>query len=328
MNILNSILMMISFRIYVNKPIFILYRSQENALVYTSVEIKQFIGVQMYMGIVKMPSYRMFWNNHTHFSTVSDVMARNRFDNIRPFLNAIRDNMKKVHVNECIAVDEIIIPFKGCLIMKQYNKNKPHKWGIKMFSLASSNRLVDDFKIYVGKGTLPPSYHGLGLIGDVVMRLIKCVPKNENYKVSMDNWFNSYNLHCRLKFVGVQSIRTERSNCVATCVLENYKPVSIGQYNSYMDGIDLHDILVELYRVNIRVRQYYLRIVYHLLDMDVLEISHALLQYGKILTLKRGRPLSNTPSNKKRRTFTPRSTNNVSYDETGHWQIRVIEKQR
>jgi len=170
------------------------------------------------MGIVKMLSYRMFWNNQTSFSIVSDVMARNRFDNIRsyfhvndntkilprehnqhdklfkikPFLNAIRDNMKKVHVNEFIAVDEIIIPFKGRSIMKQYNKNKPHKWGIKMFALASSNGLVHDFEIYVGKGTLPPSNHGLGISGDVVMRLIECVPKNENYKVIFVIFFNIF----------------------------------------------------------------------------------------------------------------------------------------
>ncbi|KAL4112762.1 hypothetical protein QTP88_016495 [Uroleucon formosanum] len=115
-----------------------------------------------YMSIVKVPSYRMFWNNQTCFSTVSDEIARNRFDNIR-------DNMKKVHVNEFIAVGEIIIPFKGLSIMKQYNKNKPHKWGIKMFALASSNGLMHDFEIYVSKGTLPPSYHGLGICRYVVM---------------------------------------------------------------------------------------------------------------------------------------------------------------
>lgn len=156
-----------------------------------------------------MSSYRMFWNNQTRFPTVADEMARNRFDNIRSyihvsdntqmlprehkdhdklfkirsFLNAIRNNMRKVHVNEYTAVDEIIIPFKGRSVMKQFNKNKPHKWGIKMFALASSNGLVHDFEIYVGKGTLPPSNHGLGISGDVIMRLIECVPKHQNYKV-------------------------------------------------------------------------------------------------------------------------------------------------
>lgn len=33
------------------------------------------------------------------------------------------------------------------------------------------------------------------------------------------------------------------------------RPASISEYNFYMSGIDLHDMLVELYRVNIRVRR-------------------------------------------------------------------------
>jgi len=67
--------------------------------------------------------------------------------------------------------------------MKQYNKNKPHKWGIKMFALASSNGLVHDFEIYVQKGSLPLSEHGLGISGNVVMRLVESIPKHQNYKV-------------------------------------------------------------------------------------------------------------------------------------------------
>jgi len=51
------------------------------------------------------------------------------------------------------------------------------------------------------------------------------------------------------------------------------RPSEIGQYNSYMGSIDLHDMLVELYRVNIRVRRFYLRIVYHLLDMCVMFVA-------------------------------------------------------
>lgn len=198
----------------------------------------------------------------------------------------------------------------------------------------------------------------------------------------MDNWFNSYNLQCKLKNNGIQSIGTVRSNRIAGCPLENDKnmktkgrgyfdyvvdtennivvtkwldnkvvhvisnyqgpfpveqvkrwsvaektkinvprPASISEYNAYMGGIDLHDMLVEFYRVDIRVRRFYLRIIYHLLDMCVVnawllyrrhckqlnikkylsllkfksEIAHALLQSGINKSNKRGRPLSNTP---------------------------------
>lgn len=161
------------------------------------------------MSIVKMAQYRMFWSNETRFPTVADTMSSNRFDNlrtffhvndnaemlprehkdhdklfkVRPFLNSIRSNTRKIHVEELSSVDVIIIPFKGRTLMKQYNKNKPHKWGIKLFAIASKSGIVHDFEIYIGKGTLPPSEHGLGISGDVVMRLAECIPKNENYKV-------------------------------------------------------------------------------------------------------------------------------------------------
>jgi len=91
--------------------------------------------------------------------------------------------MRKIHVEDFTTVEEIIIPFKGRTLMKQYNKNKPHKWGIKLFAIASKSGIAQDFEIYIGKGTLPPSEHGLGISGNVVMRLVECIPKNENYKV-------------------------------------------------------------------------------------------------------------------------------------------------
>ncbi|KAE9522188.1 hypothetical protein AGLY_017448, partial [Aphis glycines] len=376
-------------------------------------EIEQFLGIQLYMSIIKMPSYRMFWSENTRFTTISDAMSRNRFDSlrsnihfndnskmlprehpnhdklfkVRPFINAIRENMKKIKVEEYTAVDEIIIPFKGRSTMKQYNKNKPHKWGIKMFALASSNGLVHDFEIYVGKGTLPPSEHGLGISGDVVMRLVDSIPKHQNYKVSMDNWFNSHSLQCKLHFCGILGIGTVRSNRIAGCVLEsdktlkskgrgthdsqvdtvnnivvtkwfdnkvvhvisNYqgplpinqvkrwsvtdkkyinipRPTSIAEYNSFMGGVDLYDMLVEIYRVNIR--QLKIKKTMSLLKFKS-EVAHALLQAGKNKLNKRGRPsLSTTPPTKKRRLFAPRPVDNVRFDEIAHWPIPVTKKQR
>lgn len=52
-----------------------------------------------------------------------------------------------------------------------------------MFAIASSSGIVDDFKIYVGKRTLPPSKHELDISGDIVMWLIECIPQYDNYKV-------------------------------------------------------------------------------------------------------------------------------------------------
>jgi len=78
---------------------------------------------------------------------------------VRPFLNAVRNNMRKIQEEEFSAVNEITIPFKGRTQMKQYNKNKPHKWGIKLFAIASSSGIVHDFEVYIGKGTLSLPEH-------------------------------------------------------------------------------------------------------------------------------------------------------------------------
>lgn len=129
-----------------------LYATQETGkgVDVTHSEMEQFLSIQMFMSIIKMPKYRMFWSEKSRFSTVANTMARNHFDKlrtyfhlndnsnilprthidhdklfkIRPFINAVRKNMNKIKFEEFSAVDEIIIPFKGRSFMKQYNKNK------------------------------------------------------------------------------------------------------------------------------------------------------------------------------------------------------------
>jgi len=64
---------------------------------------------------------------------------------VRPFIDSIKNNFKLIDLEEHLYVDEIIIPFKGRSTMKQYNKAKPHKWGIKVFALASR---ADSFMIF------------------------------------------------------------------------------------------------------------------------------------------------------------------------------------
>jgi len=140
-----------------------LYSVQKNvnSINTNSNEIEQFFGMHMCMSVIKMPAYRMYWAQHTKYSMISDIMSCNRFtalhthvhfnDNtnclpytdinhdklfkIRPFIDAIQHNFKLIEPEEHLAIDElIIIPFKGRSTMKQYNKSKPHKWGIKMFA--------------------------------------------------------------------------------------------------------------------------------------------------------------------------------------------------
>lgn len=77
----------------------------------------------------------------------------------------------------------MVIPFKGRSVMQQYYKNKPHKWGLKVFGLASIRGIVHDFEIYVGKGTVP--VQRLRVSGDIVVRLAEVIPKNKTTRYSL-----------------------------------------------------------------------------------------------------------------------------------------------
>ncbi|KAL4098999.1 hypothetical protein QTP88_023502 [Uroleucon formosanum] len=62
--------------------------------------------------------------------------------------------------------------------------------------------------------------------------------------VFMDNWFNSYNLQCKLKFVGGQSIGTVCSNCIAAFVLENDKQLKSRERFQFDSRVDTNNNIV------------------------------------------------------------------------------------
>ena len=72
---------------------------------------------------------------------------------------------------EC-SIDEAMIPFKGCLAFKQYIKDKPTKWGIKVFVLADAhNGYVSNLEVYTGKN-VESRRQDIGLTTKVCMDLI------------------------------------------------------------------------------------------------------------------------------------------------------------
>ena len=57
-------------------------------------------------------------------------------------------------LHQPVTIDEAMIPFKGRLGFKQYQymKNKPTKWGVKVFLLSdATNDYVYRLQIYTGK---------------------------------------------------------------------------------------------------------------------------------------------------------------------------------
>ncbi|XP_046988160.1 piggyBac transposable element-derived protein 3-like [Schistocerca americana] len=192
-------------------------------------EMEQFVGILLHMGIIKMPSIHLYWSNECRYSPIADVMSRTRFFQllryfhvvnnqdlpeansnrdklfkIRPLLSAFQSSLKTLPPEEYQAVDEQIIPFKGRSGLKQYIRNKPHKWGYKSFTRAGASGMMYGFEIYVGKNTC--SDRGLGLSGYIVLALTETLPEKQHFKVFVDSWFSSIPLAIALKERGIDSV--------------------------------------------------------------------------------------------------------------------------
>ncbi|KAI3652734.1 hypothetical protein MP228_002159 [Amoeboaphelidium protococcarum] len=185
----------------------------------TMRELKAYVGIVLYMGIVQLPKIADYWSTHQRMSIgyVRDVMSRNRFQEIasvvslrtdlkeRYLAKFKRDPMQKVgwlvtelneqfknnwNIHDRASIDEAMIPYTGRLHFKQYMKDKPTKWGIKVFVLADSVvPYVVQFKIYTGKG----GEYGTGLSSGVVLDLISKI-RTKNVKLYMDNYYTSTEL--------------------------------------------------------------------------------------------------------------------------------------
>ncbi|KAE9542300.1 hypothetical protein AGLY_003427 [Aphis glycines] len=143
-------------------------------------EMKQFLGINILMGIKKLPSYRDYWSSiceirdtyiaskmpvnrfgwylsKLHMNDNSLIKSRNEpgFDKlfkIRPILDILTVTFKSCYNPTRIqSIDESMIAFKGRSSIKQYMPNKPTKRGYKVWTRAEAFGYVCQFEIYTGK---------------------------------------------------------------------------------------------------------------------------------------------------------------------------------
>ena len=200
----------------------------------TIEELKVFHGIVIYMGIVQLPNRRMYWQAKTRVDQIANKMAFNRFSEIASLIhfndNNIIPNRNSPDYNQCykiqplidhfrkcfsevvqketfLSIDEQVVPFKGKSGLKRYLKNKPKKWGYKLWALAGISGYVYDFEVDGMKGSHgPPPFSNppaaVGESGYVVLRLSKSLEPNR-HKIFFDNFFNSPEL---LQYLGRKHI--------------------------------------------------------------------------------------------------------------------------
>ena len=200
-------------------------------------EIIQFLGTCLYMTVVHQPNIRMYWSKQTgdvnikkysmgrirfeqilrclHFAD-NDLAAprgqpgHDRLYKIRPFLNNLQANFRKYVEPETLSsIDEMMIPFKGKSILKQYMTNKPSKWGFKFWVQAGVSGFVHEFLI-TGDNLYasPDPVDEVGKSGQVVLDLVKNLPPGSD--VSFDNYFSSTSLLIELAHKNLNATCTMR----------------------------------------------------------------------------------------------------------------------
>ncbi|KAL3991578.1 ATP-dependent RNA helicase DDX56/DBP9 [Sarotherodon galilaeus] len=206
-----------------------------------------FFGLLIYMSLVSLPSLRDYWRQN-HILSVplpSKVMTRDRFRSIfwnihlsdpeedlkndakkgtpghdklfriRPLYDEILSACQAYyHPRRELSVDERMVATKAKTGMTQYMKDKPTKWGMKMFILAESRSgYTISFTIYTGKNQTA-SEHGLAY--DVVMNLIQPSCLGTGYHIYMDNFYTSPRLFLDLtsmRFGACGTYRENRKGC-------------------------------------------------------------------------------------------------------------------
>jgi hypothetical protein len=88
---------------------------------------------------------------------------------LQPFLDSLSNNLQKICIDEKVCADEQIIPFKGKHSLKVYVKNKPKRWGYKVFALCDCSSVLLNFEIYTSKEEHYSELPDVGVSGNVVL---------------------------------------------------------------------------------------------------------------------------------------------------------------
>jgi hypothetical protein len=187
----------------------------------TEAEMFVFLALTIQMGHCLRDKLTDYWsrNEQLHTPFYSNMMKRDRYFHILRFLH-FTDNRnagdwadknfdrlwklrnlfeilnktfsKFYNPSEYLAVDDVIVLFKGRVVFRQYIPKKHKHYGIKLYKLCDSTGYTYDMKVYLGRDDQPTPRH-LRAPHATVRELTRKV-RGRGHKLYMDNFFSSPDL--------------------------------------------------------------------------------------------------------------------------------------
>lgn len=190
-------------------------------------ELKAFLGILINMGMNEKPEiddyFSTDWVDYSPF--YKDVLSKERFQQIfwslhvsppptgpiagtlsrsgkvRNVVLYIDKKFREFYVpTKKVSVDESTVGFKGKILFKVYNKDKPIKWGIKIFVLSeASTGYICALEPYFGKVTTDRmERQDLGVTTRIVLHLVNKLKETygdiEGLHVFTDRWYTNLDL--------------------------------------------------------------------------------------------------------------------------------------
>ncbi|KAJ8870335.1 hypothetical protein PR048_029356 [Dryococelus australis] len=289
------------------------------AVTATKDDIADFIAIEILMGVVDMSCYLDYWSNSSRYDKIASLTSLekrfihfvnnddendDRYLNIRPLLDIIRERCLHLDHESRFSIDEMMIPYKGrkagsgrqYLPSKQKKNNGDSISGIIYDFLPYGGDDTFRYRLFAGEeeqlfrlvhylrnefcifslGTIRTNRISRcdTIADDKSLKKKKagsfCNVVSDEFKVSVVRWIDNKTVTLVCSYADAYRVSSAKKYCKDTSEgIDGACPYVVKEYNTHMGGVYWADMLIALYRTPLKTRRWHLEIFAQLLDICV-----------------------------------------------------------